>query len=271
VLDRYLSAVLTHTPSAAPLASDFRYTENAEQVRPGDGLWKSLTALGKVQRRYLDTVSEQAVYFGQIEEGAVTNLATMRIRVSAGRITEGEVVIARQTDVIFDAVSLAANVPPEKAPVETKPATREAYLAAARSYFDGVQNHLGSSVLAFKGCTRIENGVLTAAALPTRGTAPAPASSLPGIVIRGDCTALEGFKTTIAAVSHRRFPVVDEQAGVVLGLAVFDRPPGAVRDDGKPYPRNLLTEIFAIENGKIRSIWAIMHYMQPDVPYAPGW
>ena len=34
----------------------------------------------------------------------------------------------------------------------------------------------------------------------------------------------------ISDVVHRRFPIVDEEAGVVIGMGVFNRPPGAKRD-----------------------------------------
>ena len=77
--------------------------------------------------------------------------------------------------------------------------------------------------------------------------------------------------TQISGVSNRRFPVADEEAGVVIGMGVFNRPPGAARADGTLWPRNLLTEVFVVEDGRIRGIWAAMHYMTPDVPTAPGW
>jgi len=34
--------------------------------QPGMGTWKSVIGLGKLQRRYLDGVSGQAAYFGQL-------------------------------------------------------------------------------------------------------------------------------------------------------------------------------------------------------------
>src|SRR6476646_10718671 len=68
-LDTYLEAVLKHDPSKATLDAAFRYTENSMVVAPGEGLWKTATALGKVQRRYGDAVNGQAVYFGHIELG----------------------------------------------------------------------------------------------------------------------------------------------------------------------------------------------------------
>ncbi len=98
------------------------------------------------------------------------------------------------------------------------------------------------------------------------------ANPAPGGPTVGDCANnLAVFKATIAAVVARRFPVVDEEAGVVFGMAVFNRPHGAKRQDGSIYPRNLLTELFVIENDKIRGIWAAMHYMTPDVRNAPNW
>ena len=60
MLDQYLAAVVKHDPAAAPLVVGFRQTENAINVRPGNGVWKSVTGLGKVQRRYLDATSGQA-------------------------------------------------------------------------------------------------------------------------------------------------------------------------------------------------------------------
>ena len=206
-LNQVLNAMVKHDPSVAPLAPGFRYTENAEVTRPGEGFWKTVTALGKVQRRYLDPVSEQAVCFGQVEEGDVTNLAMFRVRVTDGKVTEGELVVGRKSDGLMDAAGFGAYAPPEKAKSGSG-SSREAMIAAANSYFEGVQNHDGSQVLAEKGCRRLENGVLTAASI----AACLVSSSASGVVIRGDCTFLEGFVTTISAVDHRRFPVVDGEA-----------------------------------------------------------
>jgi hypothetical protein len=42
-LDQYLAAVVKHEPSAAPLATGYRHTENAINKKLGDGVWKSVT------------------------------------------------------------------------------------------------------------------------------------------------------------------------------------------------------------------------------------
>jgi hypothetical protein len=271
---------VTHNPAGAPLAADFRYTENAIVVKPGEGLWKSATALGTVQRHYLDAVSGQAAYFGHIEEGAgsatKTGIATLRIRVVDRQITEGELVMGRPGEGLLSVDGLTAHPPPPSAPQakreKSERPSRKAMVTAANSYFDGLQNHDGSHVLEQKGCVRIENGVTTAGQPFLAPGAPIPATVAGAPPVSEDCAAnMEVFKATIAAIDHRRFPVMDEEAGVVLGMVVFNRPPGAKRPDGAPFPRNLLTEIFAIDHNRIKGIYAAMHYMIPDVPDAPGW
>ena len=97
-LDQYLNAVAKHDPSAAPLVAGFRQTENAVVVRLGTGMWKTLTGLGKLQRRYLDPVSGQAGYFGIVEEGSESAIATVRVKVEHRKITEAEWLIARKGD-----------------------------------------------------------------------------------------------------------------------------------------------------------------------------
>jgi hypothetical protein len=97
---------------------------------------------------------------------------------------------------------------------------------------------------------RIENGALTTQR-PIEGG---------GLT---DCTG-EGAMRNIFAVTARRYPVVDEEAGAVLGLALFQRFPGV------DMRRNLLAEWFYIEQGKIRTIYAAMYYPSPDA-MIPNW
>src|ERR1700730_12568806 len=95
-LDQYLAAVIKHDPAAAPLFVGFRQTANAIVMRPGTGAWKTITGLGKVQRRYLDPVTGQAGYFGIVEESGNQAVATLRLRVEDRKIAEAEWVIARK-------------------------------------------------------------------------------------------------------------------------------------------------------------------------------
>ena len=265
MLDQYLNAVVKHDPAAAPLLPGFRQTENAIVTRLGTGVWKSVTALGKVQRRYLDPVSGQAGYFGTVEEGSKSAIVTVRVRVEDRKITEAEWYLARDGDPglngpatatqaagnFFDPENLAKSPPPDRVVPKAERATRASLIAITNSYFDGLTTHDGSVILAHPGCMRLENGNTVA---PRAASAKGPAT---------DCTSnLTNFSAQ--SVAARRYPIVDEEAQVVLGLGIFIRRPG------NNARRNVLSEWFAIDNNRIRTIHSSMFYPPAEAP-APNW
>lgn len=262
-LDRYLTALVQHDPGRAPLAIGFRQTENAHVRAVGTGLWQSATGLGRLRRRYFDTDTEQAGYFGTLEEAAGPAIVTLRLAVEGGKITEAEWVIDRKGDpgigaqagrqasaAFYDPEYLLAHAPPERTVPAAQRLSRAELVAIANSYFDGLSAHDGKLIMAHAGCMRVENGTLTTQQPISGG----------GMT---DCTA-EGPMKNIFAVTARRYPVVDEQAGVVLGLALFQRKPGV------PMRRNLLSEWFFIDAGKIRMIYAAMFYPEQEA-MVPNW
>jgi hypothetical protein len=262
-LDRYLAAVVKHDPAAAPLSAGFRQTENAQVRLAGTGLWQSARALGALQRRYFDPVSEQAGYFGTLDDAAGVAIVTLRLKVEDRKITEAEWVLNRKGDpglgagagaqadaAFYDPEYLLAHAPPEHVAPKGERVSRSELVAIANSYFDGLSAHEGEIIVAHAGCVRIENGTAT-----TQRPIASGGST--------DCTS-EGPMANIFAVTARRYPVVDEEAGAVLGLALFQRKPGiAMR-------RNLLSEWFYIDQGKIRSIYASMWYPAPEA-MIPNW
>ena len=262
-LDQYFAALVQHDATKAPLALGFRQTENAEVRVVGTGLWQSMTRLGEVQRRYFDAVTEQAGYFGTIEEAAGPAIVTLRLRVENRRISEAEWVVNRKGDpglgplgggqanaAYYDPAYLAAHAPPERTVPRGERLSRSELVAITNSYFDALSARDGDLMIAHTGCVRVENGALTTQR-PIEGG---------GLT---DCTG-EGAMRNIFAVTARRYPVVDEEAGAVLGLALFQRFPGV------DMRRNLLAEWFYIEQGKIRSIYAAMFY-PPAEAVVPNW
>jgi hypothetical protein len=264
-LDQYLNAVIKHDPSAAPLFIGFRQTENATVIKLGTGVWKSVSALGKVQRRYFDAVSGQSAYFGIAEESGAPAIVTLRLKVESRKITEAEWVISRKGDPglngpaggnVFDIDNLIANPPPERTLSKDARMSREAMVAVTNSYFDGITTHDGSIIMASSGCPRIENGVT----MTGRGAAPRGGATAASV---RDCTS--GLETiNIQNVAARRFPIVDEEAGVVLGMAVFIRKPGTTTR------RNMFGEWFFLDNNKIQTIYATLFYPSPEMP-VPNW
>ncbi len=256
-LDAYLAAVIKHDPAAAPLAPSYRHTENAINVPLGKGVWQSVTALGQVQRRYLDPVSGQAAYYGIIAEGQTLAIVTARLRIENRAITEAEWYIAREGDPglpgakpanSWNPQGLTDTPPPQRVLPQSQRLSRETMLAIVNSYFDGITSHDGSVVSAHAGCNRYENGSRVTG---RRGG------------VNDDCVSgLENFN--LANVGGRRVAFVDDEAGVVLGMAVF------IRRAGATLPRNAFSEWFWIEDGKIRNIWTAMYYPSPERP-VPNW
>ena len=284
-LDQYLAGVTTHKPTSAPLFAGFRQTENAVVVPLGSGVWKTVTALGKVQRRYLDAVSGQAAYYGTVEESGAAAVVTVRIRVEDRKITEAEWFIARAADPglngpaqpgqpppnLWNPEALASNPPPDRVLPKATRASRELLLAVTNSYFDGITSHDGSIVMADLRCDRVENGTSMGSrgggggggrGAAGRGAQAAPAAT-PAQPALSSCAS--GFANlNVQLVAARRYPVVDEEAGVVLALAVFIRRPGSTT------ARNAFSEWFVIDDAKIQKIYTAMFYPPPELP-VPNW
>src|SRR5689334_18718885 len=266
MLDQYLQAIVKHDPKAAPLIVGFRQTENAVNVSPGGGVWKTVTGLGKMQRRYLDDVSGQAGYYGLIEEGDSVALATVRLRVENRKLTEAEWYLARANDPglngprqpgrppanLLNPEYLIANPPPDRVVPKAQRLSRDELIAVVNSYFDAITSHDGTVALTHPGCGRAENGSPAPAGrfLPPLATANANAPT-------NDCVSgLANFN--LSMVVARRIPLVDQEAQMALGMAVFIRRPGS------PTPRNVFSEWFNVEDGRIRTIYTAMKFASPD-------
>src|ERR1700733_395377 len=157
VLDQYLNAVVQHNPSSVPLTSGYRQTENAVVRRPGQGIWQTAQSLGKVQRRYFDPVTQNAAYFGTVEETSGSSaVVTLRLKVADRKVSEAEWYLARKGDpgigvgagaqannAFWDAEYLAANPPAERVVSKAERVSREDLIAITNSYFDSLSSRNG--------------------------------------------------------------------------------------------------------------------------------
>jgi len=279
VLDQYLNAVIQHNPSAVQLTPGYRQTENAVVRRPGQGIWQTAKALGKVQRRYFDPVTQNAAYFGTLIEtsGAETSgntaVVTLRLKVADRKVAEAEWYLARKGDpgigvgagaqanaAFWDPEYLAAHPPVDRVVPKPERVSREDLIAITNSYFDALSARDGHVMIAHPGCVRLENGVLT-----TQRDAPASLPADAAGIFDGKTDCMNGgAMTNIYAVVARRFPLVDEEAGTVLGLGVFLRKPGVAMR------RNQFSEWFVIDQGKLRAIYSSMFYPDQDA-LVPNW
>ncbi|MDR2213145.1 MAG: hypothetical protein LBE21_05915 [Pseudomonadales bacterium] len=267
-LNTYLTALIAHDPSQAPLASTYRHTENDIVMPLGTGMWQSATGLGAVQRHYLDPVSGNAVYYGIIDEGAEQAIVAIRLHVQDRTVNEAEWWVGRPSDpgvdgtpggTLWDAEYLTNGNPPLIREVpEAERSTREELIYITNSYWDYVVNRNPAIAVAHPGCFREENGRRTVGN-------PLPANRADDGGLNGQSDCRSGSSTfNVLNVTARRWHVVDVEQQVVIASALFIREPGNAKR------RNHFCDVFYIDGGKLRGIYTAMYYVDP-LRAVPNW
>jgi hypothetical protein len=265
LVDQYLAAVVAHDPKRLPLAADVKYTENDQVMDVGDGFWGTATAVGGYKHCFSDPVTEQIGCMVTMHEGEHGLIMGMRLRVQLGRITEIETTYYRQGGGGPSNIAGLDTSQPEPLWFDTIPAarrvSRQQLVATANMYFAGLENNDGKGVYPFSDdCDRMENGIHTTNNPTLSPTAPFNAFAL-------GCKAQfeSGYYAIVTRIHHRRFPIVDEERGIVWAYVIFDQN-GTVQTikltNGNTVsmknfnrPSSLeVTEAFKIENGKLRRI-----------------
>jgi hypothetical protein len=273
VVNEYLDSVVAHDPTRVRRTPDFRETQNALDTVPGNGIWSTARRLGDGVR-YADPVSGEVGFFGIIEESSETALVGLRLKVRAGSVSESEWIIARKGMALYKPEGFAAALPRTSKPNGGKVIDRDTAIKVANSYFVGIDRSSAEAVVEHPECFRIENGTHMVGRRPTEPphTADRPAGDgLTGALSPGINHCTEGFekmKDRTEDVIDRRF-FYDPEAGVVWGHGVFKRVPGAmIRNE--PLRWLNLMEIFEIDDGRIRGIYAVMDYLPKEIT-ASGW
>jgi hypothetical protein len=262
---QYLAALAAHNPKSLPLAADVKYTENDQVMDVGDGFWGTATAVGGYKHCFADPVVEQIGCMVTMHEGDHIVIMGMRLRVELGRITEIETTYYRQGGGGPSNTAGLDTSQPEPLWFDTVPAgqrvSRQQLITTANMYFAGLENNDGKGVYPFSDdCDRIENGIHTTNNPTLSPNAPFNAFAL-------GCIAQfkSGYYAVVTRIHHRRFPIVDEERGIVWAYVIFDQN-GTVQTihltNGQDVsmknfnrPSSLeVTEAFKIENGKIRRI-----------------
>ncbi len=216
-LDAYLAALKSHDPTRVNWAPSVRNTENNVALIVGDGLWATVTALGPYDLRMADTKTGQVALFTTATETEETSAMALRLKVVDGRVTEAETLVLRQSD---------SGIKFEGQTFESKPAMNEMLkpeqrlprnkmIALANGYFETLQLNDGTLHTKFHAnCKRVENGVQTTNN-PNFAVVP---------VARLGCE--EQFRMGNYRYDDRlrarRFPLVDEERGIVLGAGFID-------------------------------------------------
>ncbi len=261
VLDRYLAALARREPGAVRWASGARVSENNVMLPAGDGLWGTIEALGVYKLRFADPQSGQVGFFGTVHEYQEESAFTLRLKVAAnGAIDEAEAIVVRQSDSgikfenprYWDKPILNANA--------VKPVSRAEMVRLSNGYFDTLQLNDGTLHTRFHpDCNRVENGVQT-----TRN--PSFAKIVPVAALGCEEQFRMGNYRYDDRLRGRRFPLVDEERGLVLAFGFIDHS-GRLAEyqltDGRTVrspvrrPHSFcIAELFKIDDGMICQIEA---------------
>jgi len=275
-VDKYLAALAVRDASKAPFAPNVKSTENGQDLGVHDGLWKTADGDSTYRLYFADPQERQVGFIGVIKEHGLPAIIALRLKVENHLITEAETIVSRTSPGGFakpeSFVTPNANLLGVLPPGERVP--REQMIKAADSYFTGLdEEDSGRNVPFDSDCQRRENGTETANSTDPKAS---PMAKL-GCKAQFDT----GFSKIVTDVRERRYPIVDEERGLVYSIIFFDHA-GNVESyttpEGKVVPvsgmfRRPLTfmigELFKIGNGKIRQIEAVIL----EVPYGmpSGW
>ena len=276
-LDKYLDALAHRDATRLPWAPNARYTENNVELAIGDGMWATATKLGDYKLKFADTQAGQVGLYGVLTETNDTSGFALRLKVAGGKISEAETVIVRVND--FGALAGGANpflngkfvdkpiLQQNLAPNERRP--RERLISIADGYFDTLQLNDGQLFTEFApDCNRVENGLQTTNN-PEKPLGPMTALGC------ADQFKLGTYRYD-DRLRARRFPLVDEERGLVLGMGFIDHSgrvgtyklaDGRTAESPIRRPHSFcLMELFKIVDGKIRQIEAVFITVPYNMP-----
>jgi hypothetical protein len=217
ILDQYLAALQSRDPARVPWAPDALHVENNVILEPGDGLWGTISALEAYDLRFADPQTGEVGFFGAVTETRDTSPLGLRLKVARGAIVQAEVVVVRAADSGLkfpDPVFAHKPVLNEILPHAAR-CSRERMIDIADGYFDTLQRNDGTLHTRFwDTCNRVENGVQT--------TNNPAMTLIPSA--RFGCA--EQFKLGVYRYDDRlrarRFPLVDEERGLVMAGGFID-------------------------------------------------
>src|SRR5579862_2017547 len=264
-VDKYLAALVAHDPSQVSLAPNVKFVENTVPTHPGDGLWKTASAVPSSFKIYVpDPVSEEVGFLGVMQEKGKPIELGLRLKIRNGKITEAEHLIARNlternlANLKTPRPGLLVTVPPDQR------VSRDQMLKIGASYYEALVTADANNAPFAADCVRRENG------MQTTGNPP-PAK--PGFGTLGAMGCARQLRTHtfdyIKRIEPRRVKIADPETGLVFGLSQFRQPmdekvvkivgvPGVDHVDMNFKPFDLpAAHIFKIRGGKIHEIEAM--------------
>ena len=261
-IDQYFKALLANNASAVPLAKSAKITLNGDIKSLSETFWVNAESVtfrfDILNTRRGDTGTEAVI---KNSDGSLT-MFMLRMKIEGDKIAEIEAIKCNkgEADQIWDADNLSEVSPSYL--LSIREVERDSYydlIGTAESYWRAFQTN-GSSeyrpARLLPDSKRFENGMQTT-----------------GMIKDGQYeSTAKGFDTGFFKernIWDRRYPVVDEERGVVLSIVRFGIKSGLKsRSEATSHDR-LVAEFFAIRSGLIQEIQAVI-VNRPDEK-STGW
>lgn len=268
-VDGYFAALMANDARMLPQAARARITENSTPKRLAETFWsdaeETIYRFDIVNERRGDTGTMTVI---RNADGSKT-MHMLRLKVQNALITEIETIKANQGDAdgLWGPDQLTEVSPHFK--LSIREADRDSYydlIGAAESYWRAFQTNgtpAYRKARLLPDSTRYENGLQTT-----------------GLVRDGRFNdTSRGFdegRFIGRNIWDRRYPVVDEERGVVLSIVRFGLKGGAQSQSVATSNDRLVAEFFAIKAGYIQEIQAVLFNLSDAMPtnwpaeYGPG-
>jgi hypothetical protein len=274
--EAYLDALEARDPSRLRWADHVVFTENNVQLMVGDGLWNTISARRRsYDLKIADRLTGQVAWFGMVEEHGHPAIMGLRLRIAGDGIAEVETIVCRSMEFgpfpdIENYVAPRPLMLADAPEAERRP--RERLISIADGYFDTLQLNDGTLFTEFTDdCDRVENGLQTTNN-PTMPDYPIAAMGCAEQFRLGQYIYDDRLR-------GRRYPLVDEEKGIVLAGGFIDHCGKTVDvtwTDGVTkttsvfhFPHSFaLMEMFKITGGKIAAVEAVFVTVPYNMPSA---
>jgi hypothetical protein len=261
-VDAYFKALISNDAKALPQAAKARITDNSIEKPLAQTFWDTAAEVpfrfDIVNTRRGDTGTEAII---KNVDGSKTFL-TVRLRVINGAITEIETIKANKGDAdrLWDDTRLTEVSPAWKQAI--REAERDSYydlIATAESYWRAFQTN---GTPAYHRARILPNAVRFENGLQTTGL-------VRDGVFNDTSKGFDEGRFIGRNIWDRRYPVVDEERGVVLSIVRFGLKDGAKSQSIATSNDRLVAEFFAVQKGYIQEVHAVLYNLPDAKP--TGW
>jgi hypothetical protein len=257
----YLDALYANTPNAVPLARGAKISDNNRLVGLREAFWADAAETAyrwDIANPRLGDVATEVVI--RNTDGSYT-MAVVRLKVQDGSITEVEAIRANEGDAdrLWGPERLVDHPLSRNLTNSIRVADRDSYyrlIAAAESYWrafqtNGTEEYHPADLLF--DADRFENGLQTTGKFPDGTFRSAPDGFDNGRFIGRN-------------LWDRRYPVVDEERGIVLSVVRFGLKDGMEAQNPITANDRLVGEFFQVKNGMIQEIHAVLYNLPDEIP-----